>query len=140
VGCLVVGFSAHYVAAQRRTPISITRLYTGPDGQTHAETTEVKLRPSSLRAGLEESAPLQVSGAQFLRWSPGYVWDWHTATKRQYVITVKGRGEVELAGGQKIPLNPGQIVLAEDVTGKGHITRVIGSEELVLLLVPFAVQ
>jgi quercetin dioxygenase-like cupin family protein len=136
-GCLVVMWSARQVAAQRGMPITITRLYTGPDGQTHAEKTEVKLRPSTLRAGLDESEPLKVSGAQFFRWPRGYVWEWHTATKRQYVITVSGRGEVELAAGRKILLQPGQIVLAEDVTGTGHITRSIGSEDLVLLLVPF---
>ena len=139
-GSLVVLWSAHHLAAQRGMSITMTRLYTGPDGQTHAEKTEVNLRPSTLRAGLDESAPLKVSGAQFLRWPPGYVWDWHTATHRQYVITLSGRSEVELAGGQKIQLNPGQIILAEDVTGKGHITRSIGSEDLVLLLIPLADQ
>ncbi len=140
VGSLVVMWTAHQLAAQRNMSITMTRLYTGPDGQTHADKTEVKLRPSTLRAGLDESTPLKVSGAQFMRWPPGYVWDWHAPTQRQYVITVSGRGEVELAGGQKILLNPGQIVLAEDVTGKGHITRSIGTEDLVLLLVPFATQ
>jgi quercetin dioxygenase-like cupin family protein len=139
-GSLVVMWSARHLAAQRRTSITMTRLYTGPDGQAHAEKTEVNLRPSTLRAGLDESAPLNVSGGRFMRWPAGYVWEWHTATKRQYVITVSGRGEVEVAGGQKIQLNPGQILLAEDVTGKGHTTRSLGPEDLVLLLVPFAAQ
>ena len=79
-GSLVVMWSAHHLAAQRSKAITMTRLYTGPDGQTHAGKTEVNLRPSTLRAGLDESAPLKVSGAQILRWPSGYVWDWHTAT------------------------------------------------------------
>jgi quercetin dioxygenase-like cupin family protein len=128
------------VSAQRGMPVTMTRLYTGPDGQTHAEKIEAKLRASTTRPGLDESEPLRVSGAQFVRWPRGFVWDWHTAKQRQYVITVSGQGEIELAGGQKILIQPGQIVLAEDVTGKGHITRVIGSEDLVLLLVPVAAQ
>ena len=140
IGSLVVMWSARYVAAQRSPPMTITRLFTGPDGQTHAAKIEMKLRPSSLRAGLDESEPLKVSGAQFVRWPPGYVWDWHTPKQRQYVITISGRAEVEVTGRQKILLNPGQILLAEDVTGKGHITRSIGSDDLVLLLVPFAAQ
>jgi quercetin dioxygenase-like cupin family protein len=139
-GSLVVIWSVHSLAARGGMPIMLTRLYTGPDGQTHAEKTEVKLRPSALRAGLDDSEPLKASGTQFFLWPPGYVWDWHTAAQRQYVITLSGRGEVEVAGGQKIRLNPGQIVLAEDVTGKGHITRVIGSEDLVFLLVPLAAR
>ncbi len=82
----------------------------------------------------------KVSGAQFVRWPPGHVRDWHNAEQRQYVVTLSGRGEVEVSGGQKILLNPGRIILVEDVTGKGHITRSIGSEDLVLLLVPFAAE
>jgi quercetin dioxygenase-like cupin family protein len=139
-GSLIVMWSAKHLAAQRGTSITMTRLYASTDGQAHAEETKVNLRPSTLRAGLDESAPLKVSGARFTRWPPGYVWEWHTASQRQYVITVSGRGEVELAGGQKIQLSPGQIVLAEDVTGKGHTTRSLGPEDLVLLLVPLAAQ
>lgn len=139
-GSQVVTWSARYLAAQRGNSIPVTRLYAGPDGQAYAEKTALNLRRSSLHAGLDESAPLKATGAQFLRWPAGTVWEWHTASKRQYVIAVSGRGEVEVAGGQEIPLNPGQILLAEDVTGKGHTTRVLGSEDLVLLLVPLVAQ
>lgn len=140
LGCIVVLWSASHVAGQQRKPVTLTRFFTGSDGQSHAEKTEVKLRPYARRAGLDESELLKVAGAQFLRWPSGHVWDWHNPSQRQYVITVSGRGEVELAGGQKIVLTPGQIVLAEDVTGKGHVTRSTGSEDLVLLLIPLAAQ
>jgi quercetin dioxygenase-like cupin family protein len=140
-GLSVLLSASHVSAAQTRMSITLTRLYTGPDGQARAADMPVPLRPSALRAGLDDSEPVKVSGgAQFVRWPRGYVWEWHTATTRQYVITVSGRGEVEVAGRQKILLTPGRVVLADDVTGKGHITRVIGSEDLVLLLVPFATQ
>jgi hypothetical protein len=62
--------------------------------------------------------------------------DWHTAPRRQYVITLSGRGEIELAGGKKIALEPGHIELAEDLTGKGHITRVVGTEDRVTIALP----
>lgn len=127
-------------AAERRTPIRVTRLYAGPDGQAHAAKTEVIVKPSASSAGVEESETIKVSGAQFLRCLPDQEWGWHTAPRRQYVVTLSGRGEVELAEGQKIPLNPGEVVLAEDVTGKGHITRSLGPEDLVLLFVPLADQ
>jgi quercetin dioxygenase-like cupin family protein len=126
--------------AQRHAPLTMTRLYTGPDGQTHSEQIEVKMRPASASAGPEESEPLQVAGARILRFPPGHVSSWHNATQRQYVVVAGGRGEVELADGTKMRFNPGQIVMAEDVTGKGHITRSVGSEDLVLMLIPFASQ
>jgi hypothetical protein len=55
---------------------------------------------------------------------------------RQYVVTLTGRGEVEIVGGQKIPLNPGRVILLENVTGRGHITRSMGSEDLTFFIVP----
>lgn len=138
LGCLITGLSAHYVAAQGRTPITITRLFTGADGQTHAGRIALSVVPSATLAGLEASEMFKVSGVRFVRWPPGHVRDWHNAEQRQYVIALNGRGEVEVSGGQKIPLDPGRIILVEDVTGKGHITRSLGAEDLLLLLVPFA--
>lgn len=123
-------------AAQKRTPIVVTRIYTGPDGQTHAEQVDVKLAPGGGSGELSEMA--KVTGLQFRRQAPNYFQDWHPAPRRQYVITLSGRGEIELAGGKKIPLNPGHILLAEDVTGKGHISRGVGSEDRISLFIPLA--
>ena len=137
VGLAIVS-SASRVAAQRRETTIITRLFTGADGQSHAEPREVAWRPAKLHVELSESASVEVTGAQFLRWPRGFVWAGHPASKRQYVIIVSGRGEVDVVGGKKVELAPGRILLAEDVTGKGHTTRVGADEDLVMLLVPLA--
>jgi len=76
------------------------------------------------------------SGAELHRAPAGRVSDWHTAPRRQYVITLSGRGELEVSGGKKIAVEPGHIELVEDTTGKGHITRVIGTEDRVTLQLP----
>src|SRR5215470_13487360 len=135
---LAVVSSASRVAAQRHGTTTVTRLYTGADGQSHAEDRDVVWRPAKLRAELSESELVKVTGAQFLRWPRGFVWEGHPASKRQYVIIVSGRGEVDVAGGGKVQLAPGRVLLAEDVTGKGHVTRVGADEDLVMLLVPLA--
>ena len=128
--------SAGDPAAQRRVTTTITRLYTGADGQSHADDSEVSWRPAKLRADLNESESVRVTAAQFLRWPRGFVWEGHPASKRQYVIIVSGRGEVDVTGGKKVQLAPGTVLLAEDVTGKGHTTRVGADEDLVMLLIP----
>jgi hypothetical protein len=51
------------------------------------------------------------------------------------VITISGRSEIEVAGGQKLIARPGQVVLAEDLTGKGHTFRVLGESDWVALFV-----
>jgi hypothetical protein len=124
------------LSAQRRKPIKITRIFTGPDGQTHTE--ELEARLSGAGSGSELSEMIKVTGLQFRRTTPNYFVDWHTAPQRQYVITLSGRGEVELQGGKKIPLEPGHILLAEDTTGKGHISRGVGTEDRISLFVPLA--
>ena len=119
-------------AAQAGKPVKINRLYTGPDGQTHAEEIEVKFGPG----GTDPFKLMAGAGAEIRRAPPGRVVDWHPAPRRQYVITLSGRGEIELVDGTKIQLGPGSINLAEDLTGKGHITRVIGNEDRVTIAIP----
>jgi len=125
------------VMAQTHKPMFITRIYTGPDKQTHAEEVEMKFTPGS---PAEVSKLAQVNGAELHRTAGGSVDDWHRAPRRQYVITLSGRGEIEVAGGKKISVGPGSIDLVEDTTGKGHITKVVGAEDRVTLQIPLADQ
>jgi hypothetical protein len=117
--------------AQNGRPVTITRFFTGPDGLTHAEDIEVKFAPGGGAYNL-----LANSGAQLRRTPPGRENDYHTASRRQYVITLSGRAELVLSGGQTIQVGPGSIELAEDLTGKGHITRTVGTEDRVVVLIP----
>jgi quercetin dioxygenase-like cupin family protein len=124
------------VAAKRRTPIVATRIFTGSDGQTHAEEISLKLTPGDESTELTEMA--KATGVQFRRQAPNYFEDWHTAPRKQYVITLSGRGEIEIAGGKKIQLGPGDILLVEDLTGKGHISRGVGSGDRISIIIPLA--
>jgi hypothetical protein len=118
-------------AAQNGKPVMITRFFTAPDGLTHAEEIEVKFAPGGGVYNL-----LANSGAQIRRTPPGRVNDYHTASRRQYVITLSGHAELVLSGGQTLQVGPGSIELAEDLTGKGHITRTIGTEDRIAIIVP----
>jgi quercetin dioxygenase-like cupin family protein len=125
------------VMAQTHKPVFMTRFYTGPDNQTHAEEVELKFTPGS---PAEVAKLIQVTGAELHRTAGGSVDDWHRAPRRQFVITLSGRGEIEVAGGKKISVRPGNIDLVEDTTGKGHITRVMGTEDRVTLQLPLSDQ
>jgi hypothetical protein len=133
---LLVLVSSAQTGAQKHKALFITRLYTGPDGQTHAEEVEAKFTPGTP----DVFKLMAVSGAELHRSKAGSISDWHTAPRRQYVITLSGRGELELMGGKKIPVDPGHIELAEDTTGRGHITRVVGTEDRVTLAIPLSDQ
>ncbi|MGH8059383.1 MAG: hypothetical protein ACREOH_19455 [Candidatus Entotheonellia bacterium] len=57
---------------------------------------------------------------------PGTFSDWHTAPRRQYVITLSGAAEIGLRDGTIHRLGPGDVNMAEDLNGHGHTTRVVG--------------
>ena len=125
------------VVAQTHKPVFITRLYTGPDGQTHAEDIEAKFAGGPVEIAKMET----VTGAELHRTPPGRVADWHVGPRRQYVITLSGRGEHR--SGRREEDSGGAWPhrgLIEDTTGKGHITRVTGSEDRVAIFLTLAQQ
>ena len=120
-------------SAQGPKPVMVTRIYTGPDGLSHAEDIELTLNARGV------SDMMKATGVEVSRrppsTSPG---DWHTGPARQFVITLSGRSEVEVSGGIKVASGPGHINLIEDTTGKGHITRNFGPDDRVVLTIPLA--
>ncbi|HEX9870546.1 MAG TPA: hypothetical protein VGC99_18525 [Candidatus Tectomicrobia bacterium] len=101
--------------------MGITRLYTGPDGQTHIEELDLASHP-------ELTSLMATKGVVFRSAEPGRFSDWHTAPRRQFVITLEGEVEIGLADGSVHRYGPGHVNLAEDLTGKGHTTRVAGNK------------
>lgn len=107
------------------------RIYTGQDGLSYFE--DVDENPGGGRPN-----PAEAIGAEslvFRHSAPGSSMDYHTAPRRQFVITLRGGAEIVASGGETRRVGPGSIMLAEDTTGKGHITRVVGSEERVFVFV-----
>ncbi len=95
------------------------RLYTGDDGQSHIE----EINPTEHPAW---NTLHGVKGIQFRSSPPGFFSDWHVAPRRQYIITLSGEAEIGLKDGTVHRLGPGDVNLAEDLTGNGHTTRVVG--------------
>ena len=116
-------------SAQTRKPIMMTRIYTRPDGLSHSEQIEMKLTPNGTSA-------MKATGVEFSSRPAAPAGDWHTGPRRQFVITLSGRAELEVAGGKKVPIGPGNINLIEDTTGKGHITHNI--DDRIVVTIPLA--
>ena len=111
--------------------MSIIRLYTGDDGQTHIEEMSPESHP--------ELASLQsTTGIVFRTVEPGYFSDWHNAPRRQYVILLAGQMEIGLNDGTRRQFGPGDAVLASDLTGSGHTTKAVGADPALVAVVPLA--
>lgn len=72
------------------------------------------------------------------RLSRGYFIDWHNAPRRQFVVNLSGEVEIVTSDGDKRRFGPGSILLAEDLSGKGHTSRGIGDQERLSLFIPLA--
>ena len=100
--------------------MKIVRIYTGDDGESHFEDLEVPLAPSRYGA---LSEMVEALGVIFRVTPVGGALDYHTAPRRQFVVTLSGAVDVECGDGSVRRFGPGDIMLADDTTGRGHITR-----------------
>ena len=100
------------------------RLFSGDDGKSHME--------------CDYSPPesMDASAIVFRKHQSGHFIDWHIAPKRQFIITLEGQVEIGLGDGSVFNLGAGDIMLAEDVSGQGHTTRVIGDSDRISIAIP----
>jgi quercetin dioxygenase-like cupin family protein len=116
------------------------RVYSGSDGQSHVAEMPMEMKPFVDKEGAHgQATPMQsVAGIAFRVSPPGYVLDWHCAPRRQYSISLSGTVEIEVGDGTVVRLGAGDVLLAEDLTGRGHITRVVGDQPRYYAIVPLA--
>jgi len=111
------------------------RLYTGDDGESHFEEIPMEFTPDRNM----ESTPMQgAKSVAVRRVSPGVVLDWHPAPRRQYLFTLSGAWDIECGSGEVQRFEAGDIMLANDLTGRGHTSRVVGDEPHVFAVVPLS--
>lgn len=102
--------------------MKITRIYSDPSGESRFGEIELVLGDAGPIGRLSERFP--VNSIIFRENDAGYDYDWHNAPERQYIVLLDGEIEIEVSGGEKRVFRGGDVVLVEDVTGKGHRTRV----------------
>ena len=67
--------------------MAIYRLYSGSDGESHIEELDLASHP-------ELTSAQATTNIIFRETPPGRFSDWHTAPRRQYIITVSGHSEI----------------------------------------------
>ena len=102
--------------------MQIVRVYSGSDGESHFEDLS--------RDQFQQAIPESGTGPITLhRLSSPSVNDFHPGPPNpQYLVFLAGEVEVEIGDGSIRKFFPGDILIAEDSTGHGHITRGMGSD------------
>ena len=126
---IAVGFSLHSseISADEGTrTMKVIRIYTGSDNQSHFEDVLVPMKDAGKIGFMSEIT--KATGVVFRETGGDYNYDFHTAPRRQYVVNLEGEVEIEVGDGSKRILRAGDILLAEDTTGQGHISRAVAGK------------
>lgn len=107
--------------------MNITRVYADEQGESHFAEDVIALHDAGAIGRLSE--PMAATAVIFRKNDPGYDYDWHTAPRRQLIVLLDGAIEIEVSDGSRRILRGGDILLVEDVSGKGHRTRHIEPTE-----------
>lgn len=111
----------------------LVRMYKGDDEQSY-------FRPFDTlfgKARSEPAPPVPVQGFHFIEFPPGAFIDWHPEGVNNFVVVLTGGLELEVGGGggEVKVFGPGDVCLAEDRTGVGHIDRVHGTTRMALIVI-----
>jgi hypothetical protein len=105
--------------------MKVTRIYTGDDNKSHFEDIEVEMGPNQVG---HISELFNATGLIFRETAADYDYDYHNAPRKQYVVNLDGAVEITVANGEKRILEAGEVFLAEDTTGEGHISRAVNGQ------------
>jgi hypothetical protein len=103
-----------------------TRIYTGTDGKAYFE--DVEIPTARLMPGQPGFTTIPAECLFFRETLRGKDEDFHNPPNRQFLITVGGEVDIIASGGSTRRFGPGDIFLADDLKGAGHITRVVESK------------
>ena len=91
---------------------------------------------SPLEPARKLSARLPATGIIFRQTSGDYDLDWHPAPRRQYIINLDAGVEITASDGESRVIGAGEVILVEDVSGKGHLSKAVGGKMRHSIFVP----
>jgi hypothetical protein len=115
-----------------------TRLYSDEDGESHFEEMQLDLAltdyaPPAPPLKLAAFTPATQFG--FMQAPAGWSSDWHLSSSRNLFFVISGAWEITASDGETRRFEICDVLLAEDTTGKGHKSRVIGDVDSLAAMV-----
>ncbi len=107
-----------------------TRIYCDVDSVSHFEDVYVEVTPVDFAPPappLNLAAPVEAERALLCEFPAQWSGDWHRPPHRQFYFQMSGELEVQVGDGEIRRFSAGSLVLLDDISGKGHLTRVVGN-------------
>ena len=114
--------------------MKIHNLYVDDKGESHFRDVEVEYVETGRAGRLSKRLP--ATGIIFREVQPDYALDWHPAPRRQYIINLDAGVEITASDGEKRRIGAGEVLLVEDVHGKGHLSKAIDGKVRNCIFVP----
>ena len=102
----------------------IHNLYTDENGVSHFRDIEIEWVEE--RRGSKLSKRLPATGVIFRETKAENSLDWHNAPRRQYIVNLDDGVKLTASDGESRIIAAGEVILVEDTTGKGHLSKGLG--------------
>ena len=112
----------------------IHNIYVDAKGETHFRDIEVKWVEE--RDFSKYSARLPATGIIFRQTQAEHDRPWHPAPRRQYIINLDAGVEITASDGEARKIGAGEVILVEDTTGKGHLSKAVDGKIRHCIFVP----
>jgi len=104
----------------------IHNIYVDDKGETHFRDVQVEWIHEG--PGGKLSRRHCATGVIFRETAGDYDLDWHPAPRRQYIVNLDAGVEITASDGEKRVIGAGEVLLVEDVTGKGHLSKAVSGQ------------
>ncbi|HVA69061.1 MAG TPA: hypothetical protein VNF45_07080 [Candidatus Binataceae bacterium] len=117
--------------------MKLIRFHATKDGGSRFQEIEAPIteaRKDSFGNTLHQSSAFASPSVRFVELPAGLDQSWHNAPARQIVVVLSGTVEVATSDNERRRHSVGQAFIADDVAGKGHLTRVIDGPARVMFV------
>ena len=112
----------------------IHNLYADAHGASHFRDIDVEWVEETRGGKLSRRLP--ATGIIFRQVPPTYDLDWHPAPRRQYIINLDNGVRITASDGESRVIGAGEVILVEDITGKGHLSKAVNDKIRHCIFVP----
>ena len=114
--------------------IHIHNLYCDESGESHWRDIEADWKNEGPEG--KTSALQFANGIIFRQTQAEHDRPWHPAPRRQYIINLDAGVELTASDGEARDIGAGEVILVEDIRGKGHLSQSIGGKMRHSIFVP----
>jgi hypothetical protein len=112
----------------------VHNMYCDADGQSHWRDLTIDWANEGPEG--KTSARLAATGIIFRQTQAEHDRPWHPAPRRQYIINLDAGVELTASNGATRKIGKGEVILVEDTSGKGHLSKSINHEMRHSIFVP----